>query len=238
MQSIFKRCEKKYLITKDNAAILQMLLRQHMEIDGEYLVQNFYYDTADWEIIRESIEKPLYKEKLRLRFYGQFEADSQGFLELKKKFKGISYKRRIAFPLCELKSRSIREIVSTHNSQISREIGFYLQNRAVYEKIHIAYNRMAFFGVKDRELRLTFDKNILFSLDMNRFDAYDYKIGYPILDQNQMVMEIKTPYAIPLWLSRVLSEMHIFPRSLSKFGACYTGHILKYQGLEEIKNAS
>ena len=238
MQSIFKRYEKKYLITKDKAAFLQMFLRQHMEIDGEYLVRNFYYDTDDWEIIRESMEKPLYKEKLRLRAYGQVKADSHGFLELKKKFNGISYKRRIAFPLCELKSRSIREIVRAHDSQISRELGFYLQNRAVYEKICIAYNRTAFFGINDRDLRITFDKDISFSLDINPFDAHNKKIGCPILDQNHIVMEIKTPCAIPLWLSRILSEMQIFHRSLSKYGLCFTGHILKYQGLEDLRNVS
>jgi len=227
MQSIFNRRENKYLVTTEQGAVLQRQLMQCMTIDrqGEYLVQNLYYDTDDWDIIRESIERPLYKEKLRLRFYDQKTSETRGFLELKKKFKGITYKRRIDFPLCELESRSVREIVSSFDSQISREINFFLQRNAVSEKVFIVYTRIAYNGLKDEALRITFDKDVFFRLiGLGNYNSDDNR---RILNHNQMIMEIKTTGAIPLWLTKALSENSIFPVPFSKFGVCYTGHIFK-----------
>jgi hypothetical protein len=248
MQSIFKRYEKKYLVTGEQGAILQRLMAHHMVLDrqGEYLVQDLYFDTPDWDIIRESIEKPFYKEKLRLRLYDQYRAESQGFLELKKKYDGIVYKRRIAFPLGELKNRCVREIVSAIDSQISREIGFFLQTNQVSEKIRIGYRRIAYTGtgIEDTDLRITFDKDIFFQLsplaNNNPENDRQFKTieeNNMILDQNQMVMEIKTTDAMPLWLTQALSKNNIFPTAFSKFGLCYTGHIYKSQDLE-VKNVA
>jgi len=238
MQSIFKRYEKKYLITQEQGTILQKLIAQNMVIDqlGDYLVQNLYYDTANWDIIRESIEKPMYKEKLRLRFYGQYNPKSQGFLELKKKFKGVVCKRRISFPLSELKKHSVREIVAADNSQISRELDFFLQNNPVSEKIYIAYKRIAYTHLGDNDLRITFDKDIYFH--PAPLDNYNPAYGCQIIDQNQMLMEIKTTGAIPIWLARMLSEKHIFPVSFSKVGVCYTRFVFKRQDLEEDMNVA
>ena len=241
MQSIFKRREYKYLITREQGSALQQLISQYMSIDqhGEYLVQNLYYDTADWDIIRKSIEKPLYKEKLRLRFYDHYTPKSQGFLELKKKFDGVVYKRRIAFPLGEFKSRSVGEIASANDSQISREIDFYLRQNQVSEKIYIAYKRITYTGIADKNFRITFDRDIFFRLNpLNTFDNYDPGIDHPILDQDRIVMEIKITGAMSLWLAQTFSENNIFPLSFSKFGVCYTKHISKWQNIGGIKNAA
>ncbi|MCL2244972.1 MAG: polyphosphate polymerase domain-containing protein [Treponema sp.] len=255
MQSIFKRHEKKYVITQEQGAILKEQLARHMKIDrcGEYLVQNLYYDTENWDIIRESIEKPLYKEKLRLRFYGDYNPESQGFLELKKKFDGIVYKRRIAFSLGEIKNRCVREIVSEAGSQISREINFFLNNRNVSEKIYISYKRTAYNGLEDQTLRVSFDRDIFFRYSpLNVFDPEEAARDCPcsggrILDPKQdnqngdssyFIMEIKTESSIPLWLTRMLSENKIFPVSFSKYGTCYTKHILKRQNPKEAGNAA
>ncbi|MCL2412168.1 MAG: polyphosphate polymerase domain-containing protein, partial [Treponema sp.] len=239
------------------------LIAQNMFIDlfGDYIVQNLYYDTNNWDIIRESVEKPLYKEKLRLRLYGQYNSESRGFLELKKKYNGIVYKRRFAFPLSELKKRNVQEIVSADNSQISREIDFYLKRKQVSEKIYIAYKRIAYTGGKlhqhaaaaarslsgsnteNNELRITFDKDIVFRL--NSLDSFkgifNPNNGRQILRQNQMLMEIKTTGVMPLWLARTLSENNIFSIPFSKVGICFTEHILKRQGFKdfiEVKNAA
>jgi hypothetical protein len=250
MQNIFRRCEKKYLITSEQGAALQKLTSQYTAIDqqGEYLVQDLYYDTDNWDIICKSMEKPLYKEKLRLRLYGQYSNESRGFLEMKRKYDGIVYKRRIAFPFGELKNHRIREIVSADGSQISREINFFLQNNPVSEKIHIAYKRTAYNDTENNGLRITFDRDIAFHLCplcndfFSKYDPYEHNDcqidGYQILDPNQTLMEIKTTGAIPLWLTRALSENNIYPVSFSKFGVCYARYILKWQSLEGRKNVA
>ena len=247
MENIFMRDEKKYLITTDKAAVLQMQLARHMTIDrlSEYLVQNIYFDTDSWDIIRESIEKPLYKEKLRLRFYDQFNSLSKGYLELKKKYEGIVYKRRMAFPLNHLKTRGVREIVSNDDSQISREISFFLQNNPVYEKIYLAYKRIAYNGVEEKDFRVTFDRDVIFSIikpDINagkllNFNFHSECSRQP-LNHNQIIMEIKAAGAIPMWFTRTLSELKIFPVSISKAGTCYALHAMNYYNPQEEKNAA
>jgi len=237
MQCIFKRQEKKYIVTMEQKAVLQEQLARYMMIDRscEYLVHNLYYDTANWDIIRESIEKPLYKEKLRLRFYDNYNPASQGFLELKKKYDGIVYKRRIAFSLGEIKKRSVREIAEGTDSQISREIRFFLNNKNVSEKIFIAYKRIA-YNSSDSGFRITFDRDIRFHLDP--LGNICNENGREILNKNFTIMEIKISDAIPLWLTHTLSVNKIFPVSFSKYGACFMKHLSVRKDLKEAEDAA
>ena len=227
MQSIFKRYEKKYLVTENQRRTLQDTLSKHMVPDQycEYLVQNLYYDTENWDVIKTSIERPTYKEKMRLRCYGEAVDDSDFYLELKKKFKGVVYKRRIAISTQSLVNSSIRSIVSATPSQISRELDFYLQSNAVSEKIYISYQRVAFAGIDESELRVTFDTDIRFRLDDLRFA--NSSADQIILPEGMVLMEIKALGGMPLWMASALSENEIFPTTFSKFGVCYTDYIYK-----------
>jgi len=227
MQSIFKRYETKYLVTEAQAAALRRMMSQYMAPDqyGAYLVQNLYYDTARWDVIQASLEKPAYKEKMRLRCYGEAGRDSTMFLELKKKFKGVVYKRRIAIPARALANRSVRAIVSETPEQIARELDFYLQSNGVAERIYISYQRKAFAGIDDEELRVTFDTDIRFRVD-------DVRLANPgggqcVLPEGKMLMEVKALGAMPLWLAGALSAHGVFPTTFSKFGVCYTNYIHK-----------
>ena len=227
MQSIFKRYEKKYIITREQYAALEDALLRHMKPDsfGEYLVQNLYFDTDGWDVVRASIEKPLYKEKMRLRCYGEMSQESELFLEIKKKYKGMVYKRRIAIPAKILPAGSVLSVVSANASQIAREFDFYIKTNTVSEKVYISYHRAAFVGIADRDLRVTFDTDIRF-----RLDGLDYSHpgdGHFILPRDKMLMEVKTPGGMPLWVARTLCENKIFPTTFSKFGVCYTNHIFK-----------
>ncbi|MDR1669919.1 MAG: polyphosphate polymerase domain-containing protein [Oscillospiraceae bacterium] len=226
MGNIFKRYEKKYLVTREQGCALQEHFLQHMEADqyGSYLVQNLYFDTENWDAIRESVAKPVYKEKMRLRCYGLPKQGTDFFLELKKKYKGIVYKRRIAIPAVSLTDKTVRDAVSAQPSQIARELEFYMKSNAVSEKVYIAYHRIALAGAEDEGLRVTFDTDICF-----RTDCLDFRhpyVGVPILPRNNMLMEIKTLGGMPMWMTRILSENKIYPAAFSKYGACYTDHIL------------
>ena len=227
MQSIFKRYEKKYLITEKQRDALQKTISEYMTLDqyGAYLVQNLYYDTENWDVIMASLEKPAYKEKMRLRCYGEAAGNSEFFLELKKKYKGVVYKRRIAIQAQSLINNSVRGIVSATPSQISKELDFYLQSNAVSEKIYISYQRVAFAGIEDPELRVTFDTDICFRLDNLTFS--NPHVGQSVLPEGKMLMEIKALGGMPIWMTGILSENEIFPTTFSKFGVCYTDYIYK-----------
>ena len=227
MQNIFKRYEKKYLITLEQGAALRDLFSRYLTPDkfGEYLVQNIYYDTENWDVIRSSLEKPFFKEKLRLRCYDTPHDEGELFLELKKKFKGVVYKRRLAIPMKSFSGRTVRDIVSGESSQISREIDFYMRANAVRKKIYISYRRTAFIGIKDEGLRVTFDTDLTFRLDSLDFSHPGN--GLYIVPVGKTLMEIKTLGGIPFWMAHTLCENKIYPTAFSKYGVCYTDHILK-----------
>jgi len=227
LQSIFKRYEAKYLITQAQCAALSEVFSREMALDrfDDYLVQNLYYDTEHWDIIRRSMEKPLYKEKLRLRCYGEPSRGTKFFLELKKKHQGIVHKRRIAFSGDRFSDRGIRGLVEQEISQISRELGYYLQSNPIVEKMYISHKRRAFSGVADKELRVTLDTDVRYRLHDLNFRRPDQ--GTLILPPEMTLMEIKVPGGMPLWLARALSANQVYPTSFSKFGTCYMDYMQK-----------
>jgi len=224
--NVFKRHEIKYMLTQEQHAYILDAFKNHMTADayGKYLVQNMYFDTDNWDVIQKSIEKPIYKEKLRLRCYGIPTADTKMFLELKKKYKGIVYKRRIAFLMAELfeNAKSLHKIIEEDGSQIARELEFYLKTNPVHEKVYIAYNRAAYSDGID--LRVTFDTDAYFRLHSLGYESPE--VGQVIFPNDKILMEVKTAGGIPLWLTKILSDKKIFPISFSKYGESYIKYIL------------
>lgn len=224
-QIIFKRYEKKYMLTLAQYDALRRCLDRKMKPDQyeKYTICNLYYDTDEYDLIRMSLGKPAYKEKLRMRSYGTVGEGNPVFLELKKKYNGVVYKRRVCLPYMEaqqfLKTGQSKE----GNSQILREILYFTSLYPVKEKVFLCYDRMALSGIEDPELRITFDSNIRFQENELRLDREPY--GISILDAGKLLMEIKVPGAFPLWLSRALSQLQIFPTSFSKYGTCYSQFI-------------
>ncbi|MDR1533137.1 MAG: polyphosphate polymerase domain-containing protein [Clostridiales bacterium] len=215
VQTVFQRHEKKYVLSSEQYRMLTTRLGQHLEPDeyGGYGIANLYFDTDSYYYAQASTGRRPYKEKLRLRAYGRVSAETQVFLELKKKYKGVTYKRRAHLSYSEAKSF----LKTPHNpsTQILREIAYVLNQRPLTAKVFLCYNRLALTGQPD--LRVTFDTDIRFRLSDLRLDAGAW--GTDILP-DKILMEVKTPTAIPLWLSRALSDCEAFPASFSKYGTC------------------
>ena len=240
-QAVFKRKEIKYLLSSEERNALLPILEAHMEPDAfaHSSISNLYYDTPDFRMVRRSLEKPMYKEKLRLRSYGTPENTSTVFSEIKKKAMGIVYKRRISLPYQEAVSflsgqqiastdtcsGTTRQIASTDmcdgtTRQILHELDWML---ASYEnlspRVFLSYERDSYKGISDPSLRLTLDQDILFRTD--RLDLREGAFGEAILLPDQTLMEVKISNAAPLWLAQALSEIGIFPVSFSKYGRAY-----------------
>lgn len=225
MESIFKRHELKFILPPDKHALIYKDIVANVPRDsyGKYLVQSLYFDTSNWDVIRRSIEKPPYKEKMRLRCYNVPGEDSTIYLELKKKYRGIVYKRRIAFLAQALKKQTAKEIAAQDKSQIGQELDYYFSAHPVTEKAHISYDREAFGST--RTLRITFDTKLRFRT--HQLDYHHPGQGLEIIPDHLTIMEIKTLGAMPLWLSQDLSRHQIYPHSFSKVGAGYNKYILK-----------
>ena len=218
----FQRVEKKYLLKKETYLQLKEKLFLHMHQDeyGKHTISNIYYDTKMDDLIRRSIEKPVYKEKFRVRSYGVPKKDSTVFLEIKKKYKGIVYKRRIAMTLQEAKDYLEKGIAPKEQGQIFREIDYMLHYyEGIAPKLYLAYDRRAWIGNEDENLRITFDTNIRSRRTDMFLEHGDY--GTKLLDEQMYLMEIKVPGAFPLWLSAILNELEIYPVSFSKYGNIY-----------------
>jgi len=228
MQFTFKRYEHKYFVTHAQAEAVTAALLEYMEPDryGTYWVQNLYYDTANWDVISKSMDKPLYKEKLRMRCYGIPDETSNIFLELKKKFRGEVSKRRVALPISTL-SQPLGEVLVSEDRQIARELAFYIKSNPVEEKMHISFLRTAYSGIEDESLRVTFDNDIRYRLENMDFDHPEE--GQRVLQEGYQVMEIKTRTGIPLWLSRLLSQNAIYKTSYSKYGTCFTDYMTAHK---------
>ena len=216
---IFKRYELKYLLTIEQYNNILNSLKDKIILDkyGETLISNIYYDTPNYLLIRHSLEKPVYKEKLRIRGYGIIKDDSTVFIELKKKYDGIVYKRRVKSNYQESINLSSNMIP---NSQIEKEIKYFFSfYKNLMPKMYLSYERTAYMGKEDNSLRITFDTNILwrnYDLDLRK-GSY----GTNVINPNQILMEIKINNAIPMWLSNILTNTKANKTSFSKYGVAY-----------------
>ena len=226
MQFSFKRYEKKYMLTPEQYARMLAGMENHMRADefGRYTICNIYYDTDDFRLIRASLEKPVYKEKLRMRSYGVPHDQDKVFVELKKKYDSVVYKRRTVMPAAEAVSYIHDGMVPEREDQIRREIDWFMRSYHPTPRVYIAYDRTAFAGLENSELRITFDTNLRWrdrELDLRAGDH-----GEPLLAPEDILMEIKIPGTTPVWLAHLLSETGAFHTSFSKYGAWYTQNIL------------
>ena len=221
LQSCFKRYEKKYLLSPAQYEAVKRGMAPYMKPDAHprYTICNLYYDTANFDLIRASLEKPVYKEKLRLRSYGVPGSQSPVFLEIKKKYDGVVYKRRVTMKARDA-LRWLQGEQAGDGSQIGREIDWFLQFYRPEPKVMIAYDREAYAAADGGELRITFDTGL--RARSNELDLRTGDHGVPLLDDKQILMEIKIPGTAPLWLARLLSEARAFPTSFSKYGTYYT----------------
>ena len=218
---IFKRIEKKYLIDQKTKNLLLSEISSRLVPDshGKSTVCSLYLDTPNYRIIRNSIEARVYKEKLRLRCYGTPHTDSKVFLEIKKKFKGVVYKRRVGMTLGDAYnyiSNSIKPCVSQIMSEIDYCMKFYNQPKPM---ALISYEREAYFAKEHPDLRITFDWGVRYRTQDLLLENGSF--GKPLLGDGQFIMEIKTAGAMPKWLSEALDKYRIFPRSFSKYGNAY-----------------
>lgn len=220
---VFERIEKKYLLTPNQYTKLIFILNEYMEPDeyGKHTISNIYFDTDEYDLIRKSLEKPVYKEKLRLRSYCIPNEETDTFIEIKKKFNGVVYKRRIksSFSISRnylYKGISDRKL---EKEQIFKEIDYMMKLYGLFPKVYIAYDRRAYFGKEDPEFRVTFDNNIVSR--SNDLDLRNRSFDRRLLEKNLRLMEIKVNGSMPVWMSKALSSIGIFPVSYSKYGEYY-----------------
>lgn len=205
-QATFQRYESKYLLTRQQKHVILQEMQPHMRLDayGRTTTRNMYYDTPDYRLIRRSLEKPVYKEKLRIRSYQKAAPSDPVFVELKKKYQSIVYKRRLTLPEAQVMHSFQTGQPLPVQSQIAEEIAYF---RTHYQKlkpsVFLSYEREAFYALDGSGFRVTFDENILYR--QRDFSLGSAIYGTPILSCGQTLMEIKCAGGLPLWMCSALA---------------------------------
>ena len=216
-QMTFKRYELKYLLNKKEKEEILLAMKPHMKLDdyGRTVIRNIYFDTENFRLIRRSLEKPVYKEKLRIRSYKPVQITDPVFVEIKKKYKSVVYKRRLLLP-----EKTVMESFRTGEplpvcSQIGDEIQYFREYyKNLQPSVFLSYEREAFHSLDGSDFRVTFDENILYRRNDISLGSEIY--GHPLLGKQQTLMEIKTSGGIPLWMSETLTKHHLYKTSFSK----------------------
>lgn len=228
---VIDRVEKKYLISETQKTALLATIQNYLQPDSYFKseIYNIYFDTDNFDLIIQSIERPVFKEKLRARSYGGYD---RVFLEIKTKIKGkennLGYKRRVMIThkdfenlvkhkatVSELAAQSVE---TTNDLQIAKEIDYLISYFDLKPKILVMYDRESYKN--DEGLRITFDENLKYrTKNLSFVKAKRDKIYFK--KQPNIIMEIKAHGVMPLWLVHKMSELKIYPQQFSKIGRIY-----------------
>ncbi len=218
----FQRTEIKYQIPKEKIGLFLGLMDPYIQLDeyGLTTICNIYYDTENSDLVIRSLEKPNYKEKLRLRTYGVPDEKSMSFVEIKKKYDGVVYKRRAAIPLRQAEIFLERGIRTFPRTQIVRELEYFRDFYHPVPRLFLAYDRRAYFGKKDPLLRMTIDHNLRYRETDLSLRSGDY--GTLLSREGEYLLEIKVNGALPLEIVHILERLEMYPKSFSKYGVIYS----------------
>lgn len=221
-QETFQRYEIKYILSYPVFCKLLETMEPYMMLDqyGFSTIRNIYYDTPDFRLIRHSLSKPIYKEKIRVRSYQCVHDDEQVFVELKKKFADVVYKRRMTLAYDQTLPYLSNQPIDVQDSQIAKEICYFKEFYGQLEpKLFLSYDRKAYQTRQPSSFRMTFDQNIFYRT--TQIDLRKPAYGNALLDDQQVLLEIKTATALPMWLSKFLSQFQVYKTSFSKYGKAY-----------------
>ncbi len=227
LQTVFKRYELKYILTRQQYEDLSHIMSEHMTLDeyGRHKISNIYFDTDDYRIIRYSLEKPKYKEKLRIRIYGEPDEDSVAFVELKKKYNGVVYKRRLTYDQKNVIEHLYDVDSHDHSSQIQKEIDYFISTyENLIPSVYLSYYREAYYNEDDPNFRMTFDFDIVMrDTDISLSNSEQ---DQEVLSGEYVLLEVKTVQGLPFWLIRYMTENAINKTSFSKYGTGFNQYIL------------
>jgi len=221
-QAIFKRYELKYLLNEMQLQHVLKAMEPHMQLDayGDSIIRNLYYDTDDYRLIRHSMEKPVYKEKLRIRSYFRATEGIPVYVELKKKYKHVVYKRRMRVTEAQVQSW-LEGGHAPDDSQIAREITYFRDfYPGLHPTVYLSYHRLAYYDKEGSSFRVTFDTKIRARQTDLSLDS-DHSIGTSLLPEGMTLMELKCAGCMPLWMAHALTEANIRKTSFSKYGTAY-----------------
>ena len=225
IQTNFQRVETKYILDRATLARLEAEMHAYL-IPDDYAtstISNIYFDNDDFQMIQDSIARRGGREKLRMRTYAAKPTkDSQVFLEIKKKSEDVGFKYRLDSNLTSVVNYIEKGLAdqTISDERVKTEVALLQERYAgLKAKMVISYDRYSMKGSEDKKVRVTVYSNI-------RFRDYDVDLtlgrhGWPLLEGNKVIMEIKVPGQYPTWLAAILNKYGLVEQSFSKYGKAY-----------------
>lgn len=230
-QESFLRVEEKFALSNAQFEQLMGIIWQHLVPDQypRYTLHSLYFDTQEFHDISKSLDHPMFKEKIRMRSYGNPTLGGNVFLESKKKFKKVGQKRRYALAYQANLEQMVGQALPTHE-QIAEELRYTFIRHHIQPKVFIRYQREAYSAKDDASFRITFDRHLRYRL--NDLDLYARESDQPLAQFPDVLMEVKVLDAYPYWLAHALSTLRLYPTSFSKYGAIYKAACTRQASLE------
>ena len=237
LQTKFKRIETKYIVHKETLALLKEEFKAHL-VPDDYptsTITNIYFDSADFQMIRDALARKNERKKIRMRTYtNNPNLNSPAFLEIKSKDEmGIGHKFRLtatAHTILDFVEYGIRSEQITDEA-ISEELdNLRLVHNGIAPMMYIYYDRFSMKGIEDPNVRVTIDHNLIYRDENLDFESGKY--GQPLLDEDYVIMEVKVPGMCPAWLQNILDKHGLVDQSFSKYGNAY----LKSQATKDIQS--
>jgi hypothetical protein len=234
------RIEYKYLVPKKILPDIRKYCEPYLELDNyaasqekkEYLVRSIYYDSPKYDFYFEKVEGLRKRKKVRIRGYNEYSENAKVFLEIKRKNGPTISKTRSPvlyknFPVL-LETGDIKTYVSEFNGhggnlENARRFLFHVKNLALNPVILINYDREAFFYKFNRDLRITFDKNLRSKIHSSVNSIFDNS-GFVNVLTDYFILEIKTTLNFPSWLNYLLANFELRQQALSKYTMCLDSH--------------
>ncbi len=221
MKDVFKRIEQKYILSKIEYDKMQKIIDKYFLKDIYYdnKIYNIYFDNDNKDIVINSLEKPRYKRKLRVRSYGIPKNDDTIYFEIKKKYNGMVYKRRVMLTLLEYNNYINKGILPGRDMQIMKEIDYIIKYYKLHPYMFLAYDRLSYYCKNNINFRITFDSNLRSRYD--KLELNNSNLDELYFENNNYIMEVKCINSLPMWFVSYLSDNKIYPVSFSKIGNIY-----------------
>ena len=221
------RHEIKFIISKQMSLILKQRLalamnvdKNSVNLDNTYFIRSLYFDDINSTAYYEKIDGVLYRKKYRIRIYN----NDSSFIRLERKWK---HNNMTSKDQLKISKENCINLLTNQFDNIDKEL---LNNSLMKEfitdikvfglkpSVIVDYKRLA-YTYHISEVRITFDERIKSGLyNCNLFNIN--RITYDVIDNNEVVLEVKFNEVLPEHISIILQTIPMYRQAVSKFALC------------------
>ncbi|MCB2205750.1 polyphosphate polymerase domain-containing protein [bacterium] len=198
------------------------------EADGRYTIRSVYFDSIRYRAYDQKVEGVRKRQKFRIRVYGNETPSSVAFLEIKQKDGALLTKYRAPvlyrnLPALFTENSYMHYIRSGTGAGVDRSNArrwmYYCVRKQLRPVVLINYERSAFAGVENFDLRITLDTSIRGEMYPGLTRMFDDSKARPAM-KTHGILEVKFTIGVPMWMRNIIREYNLQRLALSKYTIC------------------